>query len=146
MPLPCDRFRFGFFYQLKTSNWQKSTFIIRGDVQQSFKSVPFHVTLKRKARTTTLCFTQWRKQHTLLAVTSLFVVGGDAPLDFEVGGRLAVELTAWPRFGQRQVAAGGRVAGLQLRDKGHIQNIQKPSVSTVLLQWMWFMSQDRPKI
>lgn len=146
VPLPCDRFRFGFFYQLKTSNWQKSTFIIRGDVQQSFKSVPFHVTLERKARTTTLCFTQWRKQHTLLAVTSLFVVGGDAPLDFEVGGRLAVELTAWPRFGQRQVAAGGRVAGLQLRDKGHIQNIQKPSVSTVLLQWMWFMSQDRPKI
>lgn len=66
---------------------------------------------------------------TLLAVTSLFVVGGDAPLDFEVGGRLAVQLTAWPRFGQRQVAARGRVAGLQLRDKGHIQNIQKPSVS-----------------
>lgn len=65
VPLPCDRFRFGFFYQLKTSNWQKSIFIIRGEVQQSFESVPFHVTLKRKARTTTLCFTQWRKQHSV---------------------------------------------------------------------------------
>lgn len=44
---------------------------------------------------------------TLFTVASLFVVGGDAPLDFEVGGRLAVVLTVWSRFGQRQVAAGG---------------------------------------
>lgn len=55
---------------------------------------------------------------TLLAVASLFVGGGDAPLDFEVGGRLAVELAVGSRFGKRQVAAGGRLAGLQLRDKG----------------------------
>lgn len=44
---------------------------------------------------------------TLFTVTSLFVVGGDAPLDFEVGGRLSVELTVGSWFGQRQVAAGG---------------------------------------
>ena len=43
------------------------------------------------------------------------MVGRNAPLDFEVGGRLAVELTARPRFGQRQVAAGGGLTGLQLR-------------------------------
>lgn len=54
---------------------------------------------------------------TLFTVTSLFVVGGDAPLDFEVGGRLAIELAVGPRFGQRQVAAGGRLAGLQLGHK-----------------------------
>lgn len=54
---------------------------------------------------------------TLLTVTSLFVVGGDAPLDFEVRGRLAVELAAGSRFGQRQVAAGGRLSGLHLEDR-----------------------------
>lgn len=54
---------------------------------------------------------------TLLAVASLFVTGGDAPLDFDVGGRLAVELAVGSRFGQRQVAAGGRLAGLQLGNK-----------------------------
>lgn len=76
----------------------------------------FHAVLRSSCLTPLWMSHPWREVLTnLLAVTSLFVVGGDAPLDFEVGGRLAVELTAWPRFGQRQVAAGGRVAGLQLR-------------------------------
>lgn len=51
---------------------------------------------------------------TLLAVAPLLVVGGDAPLDFEVGGRLTVELAAGSGFSQREVAAGGRLTGLQL--------------------------------
>lgn len=38
---------------------------------------------------------------TLLAVAPLFVTGGNAPLDFDVGGRLAVELAAGSWFGQR---------------------------------------------
>lgn len=38
---------------------------------------------------------------TLLAVASLFVAGGNAPLDFGVARRLAVELAAGPWFGQR---------------------------------------------
>lgn len=59
------------------------------------------------------------------------MVGGDAPLDFEVRGRLAVELAVGSGFGQRQVAAGGRLAGLQLGDKqtnnrfmSHLQSIE----------------------
>lgn len=54
---------------------------------------------------------------TLLAVSSLFVVGGNTSLDFEVGGGLAVELAAGSGLGQRRVTAGGRLAGLQLRTK-----------------------------
>lgn len=69
--------------------------------------IPLHFTFKCDEKTRTVLLT-------LLAVASLFVVGGDAPLDFEVGGRLAVELAVGSRFGKRQVAAGGRLAGLQL--------------------------------
>lgn len=75
---------------------------------------------------------------TLFAVAPLFVVGGDAPRDFEVRGRLAVELAVGSRFGQREVAAGGRLAGLQLggmggwgaKKKGQIQS--KQTVNTPL--------------
>lgn len=38
---------------------------------------------------------------TLLAVASLFVTGGNAPLDFDVGRRLAVQLAVGSWFGQR---------------------------------------------
>lgn len=51
---------------------------------------------------------------TLLTVAPLLVVGGDAPLDLEVGGRLAVELAVGSGLSQREVAAGRRLTGLQL--------------------------------
>lgn len=69
---------------------------------------------------------------TLLTVASLFVAGGDAPLDFDVGGWLAIELAIGSWFGQRQVAAGGRLAGLQLGDK-HAGTWLHHQTTTVLL-------------
>ena len=64
---------------------------------------------------------------TLLAVASLFVVGRDAPLDFVVGGRLAVELAVGSLFGQRQIAAGGRLTRLMLGGGAHKQEHVAPS-------------------
>lgn len=93
------------FISLTESCWQKTTFIRRQRHDSLFSDI-------------------WlRKLNvllTLFAVASLFVVGGgDAPLDFEVWGRLAVELAVGSRFGQREVAAGGRLAGLQLGGNTH---------------------------